>query len=225
MLGALLEVADEWSGTDSKVVEAVFAGAVDEGQDDDRGSGLGRDVARPAVVDRAPAENGDDGERDEDDEDGPAPERGGGGGQRERAGQAQAEARGEAGEEAGGRAGIAVDAVGGAELALMELHLEPAVDLVLVGADAGLGRAVEAVDGKAEVLFPAAAGADVAAEVGGDLLPGIEDFADFASFARAHRPSLGGYAVLWIKLFIRKGLCQVAVARMGTYTLGTCPLC
>jgi len=87
-------------------------------------------------------------------------------------------------------------------LALVELHVEPAVDLVLVGHDAGLGRAVEAVDGKAELLLPAAAGPDVAAEVGGDVLPGLKDL------SRVHRPFPRGLSP---KLFIRKGDCQAAL--------------
>ena len=91
-------------------------------------------------------------------------------------GLAEAEEGGETGGDAvgevgrGRRRGVLGVVLG---VVLVELRLEPAVDLVLVGPDAGLGRAVEAVDREAEVLLPAAAGADVAAEVGGDLLPGL----------------------------------------------------
>ena len=60
-------------------------------------------------------------------------------------------------------------------LPLAQLVMEPAVELVLVSEDAGLGRAVEPVDRKAVGALPHLAGADVAVKVGRDLLPGLEN--------------------------------------------------
>ena len=52
---------------------------------------------------------------------------------------------------------------------------QPLVDLVLVGEDLGLGIPLEPVDGEPVALLPADASADVAVEVGADLLPGGQD--------------------------------------------------
>ena len=57
----------------------------------------------------------------------------------------------------------------------VELLLEPAVELFRIGEDAGLGRSVQAVDGKSVVTLPKLTGPDVAAKVGGDLLPRFEN--------------------------------------------------
>lgn len=60
------------------------------------------------------------------------------------------------------------------------LH-HPAVNLISVGKDPGSGSAIHPVNGKAELNFPALVGRDRALKVGGDLLPGFEDFLLFQS--------------------------------------------
>jgi hypothetical protein len=58
----------------------------------------------------------------------------------------------------------------------MEFVLQPSVKLIRVSVNAGLGRAIQPVDGKPKLPLPSLASPGVAAEVSGDVLPGFEDF-------------------------------------------------
>lgn len=56
----------------------------------------------------------------------------------------------------------------------MAAGAEPGVEFGGVGVDAGTGAVLVAVDGQSFALLPKLDGADVAVEVGGDFLPGVD---------------------------------------------------
>ena len=62
-----------------------------------------------------------------------------------------------------------------AGIVIVELLLEPGVELVFIGEDTRPGRAVEAVDGQGHLDFPSLASAHVTTQEGGNLLPRFEN--------------------------------------------------
>jgi len=94
--------------------------------------------------------------------------------------------------------------------AVSEFLLEPSVELVSIGLDPGLRRAVEPVDGQAHLGLPSLAGPDVAPEMGADFLPGFEDSPVL------HMPSRA--PIVWPGFYRRKmGLSTIGWPERGTF--------